>query len=123
MAQRLNKYRKNSGKYEMTVSIDWNKVGAKTELGKALGLYPALVHCLHPTAIDSTRCTTSIFPSIPSISTELAVFIDDFVDAASAEPDFRGSALRGPPFRRSIEMIRFLCRLSTRIWALCSQLP
>ena len=49
VAPRLNKYRENSQKYGMTVSMDWNKVRVKTELWETLGLYPALVQCLHPT--------------------------------------------------------------------------
>jgi hypothetical protein len=38
------------------VSIGWNEVRAKTELGEALGLYPSLVQCLHPTptTLDAT---------------------------------------------------------------------
>jgi hypothetical protein len=33
----------------MLVSVSRNEVQAKTELGKALGLCLALVHCMHPT--------------------------------------------------------------------------
>ena len=29
--------------------MDWNKVRVKTELWETLGLYPALVHGMHPT--------------------------------------------------------------------------
>lgn len=46
---------------------------------------------------DRARCTTSILPSIPSINSELAVFIDDFVDNAYPEPVFRGFILDAPP--------------------------